>query len=56
MKQALQTRANGASCRQIYKATQVMGSYRSYVPMSRNKTYLGIRKCGHPEVEDAHGL
>jgi hypothetical protein len=31
-----------------------MGTYGSYVTMFRNVTYLGVRKCGELEVEDAH--
>jgi site-specific DNA recombinase len=54
VRQAFEMRAAGASYKQIHEATQAMGTYGSYVTMFRNRTYLGIRKCGEMEVEDAH--
>ncbi len=54
VKQAFEMRVAGASYKEIHEATQVMGTYGSYVTMFRNRTYLGIRKCGEMEVEDAH--
>jgi len=51
---AWEMRAAGASYEQIHEATHVMGTLGSYVTMFRNKTYLGIRKCGDLEVENAH--
>lgn len=54
VKQAFAMRAAGASYKEIHEVTQVMGTFGSYVPMFRNKTYLGIRKCGETEVADAH--
>jgi site-specific DNA recombinase len=38
----------------IHEATHVMGTVGSYVTMFRNRTYLGIRKCGDLEIENAH--
>jgi len=52
--EAFEMRAAGASYKEIHEATHVMGTYGSYVTMFRNKTYLGIRKCGELEIEDAH--
>jgi len=52
--EAFEMRAADASYKEIHEATHVMGTYGSYVTMFRNKTYLGIRKCGELEIEDAH--
>jgi DNA invertase Pin-like site-specific DNA recombinase len=54
VKLAWEMRTTGASYREIHEETQIYGSYNSYSCMFRNKTYLGIRKCGNLEVEDAH--
>jgi len=51
---AFKMRATGASYKEIHEATRIMGTFGSYVTMFRNKTHLGIRKCGELEVEDAH--
>jgi site-specific DNA recombinase len=51
---AWEMRAAGASYEQIHEATHVMGTLGSYVTMFRNTTYLGVRKCGDLEVENAH--
>jgi site-specific DNA recombinase len=54
VKKAFEMRAGGASYKEVHEATQVMGTFGSYVTMFRNCTYLGIRKCGELEIEDAH--
>lgn len=54
VRQAFAMRAAGASFQEIHEATQVLGTHGSYVTMFRNRTYLGIRKCGDTEVEGAH--
>ncbi len=51
---AWEMRAQGASYKDIHEATRVFGAKNSYASMFRNKTYLGIRKCGELEIEDAH--
>jgi DNA invertase Pin-like site-specific DNA recombinase len=54
VKKAFELRAGGASYKEVHEATQIMGTFGSYVTMFRNRTYLGIRKCGELEIEDAH--
>jgi site-specific DNA recombinase len=54
VKKAFEMRASGASYLEIQEATQIYPVRGSYVTMFRNKTYLGIRKCGTLEVENAH--
>jgi site-specific DNA recombinase len=54
VKQAWQMRAQGATYSEIHTATRIFGSTNSYACMFRNKTYLGVRKCGDIEVPDAH--
>jgi len=54
VRQAFEMRAAGASYEEILKATRIFPVRSSYVAMFRNKSYLGIRKCGDLEVEDAH--
>ena len=54
VRRAFEMRAAGASYKEIHEATHVMGIFGSYVTMFRNRTYLGIRKCGDLEVENAH--
>ena len=54
MTKAFEMRAGGASYKEVHEATQVMGTFGSYVTMFRNRTYLGIRKCGELEIEVAH--
>ncbi len=46
-------RAEGASYKEIHKVTRIFGATNSYASMFRNKTYLGILKCGELEVEGA---
>ena len=53
VRQAFQMRANGASYQQILDATHVFPVRGSYVTMFRNKSYLGIQKCGELEIEGA---
>ena len=47
-------RAGGASYKEAHEATRAMSTFGSYVTMFRNRTYLGIRKCGELEIEGAH--
>jgi hypothetical protein len=47
-------RAARASYEEILEATRIFPVRGSYVTMFRKKSYLGIRKCGDLEVEDAH--
>jgi site-specific DNA recombinase len=54
VRQAFEMRAAGASYEEILQATRIFPVRSSYVAMFRNKSYLGIRKCGDLEVEDAH--
>jgi site-specific DNA recombinase len=54
VRQAFEMRAAGASYEEILEATRLFPVRGSYVTMFRNKSYLGIRKCGELEVEDAH--
>ena len=54
VRQAFEMRAAGASYEEILEATRIFPVRSSYVAMFRNKSYLGIRKCGDLEVEDAH--
>ena len=54
VKKAFELRAGGASYKEVHEATQIMGTFGSYVTMFRNRTYLGIRKCGELEIEGAH--
>jgi len=54
VRQAWEMRAQGATMREIHEATRIFGARNSYSSMFRNRTYLGIRKCGDLEVEDAH--
>ena len=52
--EAFQKRAKGASYQEILEATRIFPVRASYVTMFRCRTYLGIRKRGDLEVEDAH--
>jgi len=54
VKQAFEMKRAGASYLEIHKTTRIFKSRGCYVTMFRNKTYLGIRKCGDLEVENAH--
>lgn len=54
VKRAWEMRTQGATYSEIHKATRIFGSTNSYACMFRNKTYLGIRKCGDLEIPDAH--
>jgi hypothetical protein len=54
VRHAFEMRAAGASYEEILGATRIFPVRGSYVTMFRNKCYLGIRKCGNLEVEDAH--
>jgi site-specific DNA recombinase len=54
VKTAWEMRAQGASYKEIHEATRILGATNSYASMFRNKTYLGIRKCGKLEIEDSH--
>ena len=54
VRQAFEMRVAGASYEEILEATCLYPVRGSYVTMFRNETYLGIRKCGDLEVEDAH--
>jgi len=47
-------RANGASYREIIEETRLFRSDTCLPTFFRNKTYLGIRKCGQLEIEHAH--
>jgi DNA invertase Pin-like site-specific DNA recombinase len=51
---AWEMKAAGASYLAIHEATHIMGTVGSYSTLFRNKTYLGIRKCGDLEIENAH--
>jgi hypothetical protein len=53
-RQAFEMRAARASYEEILEATRIFPVRGSYVTMFRKKSYLGIRKCGDLEVEDAH--
>jgi len=54
VRQAFEMRAAGASYEEILEVTRLFPVRGSFVTMFRNKSYLGIRKCGNLEVEDAH--
>jgi len=50
---AWEMRAQGASYQEIHEATRLYRSFNSYACMFRNKTYLGVLKCGDLEIEGA---
>jgi site-specific DNA recombinase len=54
VRQAFEMRAAGASYEELLRATRIFAVQGSYVAMFRNRSYLGIRKCGDLEVKDAH--
>jgi len=47
-------RAQGASYRTVHEATHALNAINSYTAFFRNRTYLGIRKCGDLEIPNAH--
>lgn len=51
---AWEMRAAGASYSEIHAETRLFGATNSYATMFRNRTYLGVRKCGELEIPDAH--
>ena len=53
VRRAWEMRAAGASLREIHEATGVLGAKGSYSSMFRNRTYLGILRCGDLEVQGA---
>lgn len=54
VRRAWEMRAQGASYTEINEETHLLGSRASYSAFFRNRTYLGIRKCGDLEIPDAH--
>ncbi len=54
VKRAFEMKANGATTKQILAETHLFNTTNSLTWFWRNKTYLGIRKCGDLEVADAH--
>jgi site-specific DNA recombinase len=54
VQQAFQMKAQQATYQEIHDATGIFKTRSCYVHFFRNKTYLGIRKCGETEVEGAH--
>ena len=51
---AWQMAADGASYREIHRATNLFKNSTCYNAFFQNKTYIGIRKCGQVEVPGAH--
>ena len=51
---AWQMRAAGASYEDIQEATRLFAARNSWVGFFRNKTYLGMIKCGDLEIPDGH--
>ena len=51
---AWKMREAGASYDEILRATHLFKHQGCFVPFFANTTYLGIRKCGELEVENAH--
>jgi site-specific DNA recombinase len=54
VRKAFEMRAQGASFREILDRTALYSSVNSLSDLFRNKTYLGIRKCGDIKKADAH--
>ena len=54
VRQAWELRAQGASYGTVHDATHLLSSQKSYSGFFRNRTYLGIRKCGELNIPDAH--
>jgi site-specific DNA recombinase len=54
VQQAFRMKAQQATYQEIHDATRIFKNRTCYVHFFRNKTYLGIRKCGETEVEGAH--
>jgi hypothetical protein len=50
VQQAFQMKAQQATYQEIHDATRIFKTRGCYVHFFRNKTYLGIRKCGETEI------
>ncbi|MBN1815338.1 MAG: recombinase family protein [Anaerolineae bacterium] len=54
VRQAWEMRARGSSYKEIHEQTRIFGATNSYGAMFKNRTYLGVRKCGELEIPDSH--
>ena len=54
VKRAFEMKADGATTKQILDETRIFNTNNSLTWFFRNKTYIGVRKCGDIEVPGAH--
>lgn len=53
-RRAWEMRAAGASLEDIFTATRLFANQDVFTTFFRNRTYLGVRKCGDILIENAH--
>ena len=54
VRRAFELKASGATTKEILAETHVFNAVNSLTWLWRNRTYLGIRKCGEIEIAGAH--